>query len=76
RNNYEINGQTAYATFLKARKYHIILISDLNTEEVKRVSLFPATTIEEALENAYSLLGPEPLTYIIPDGSSILTYVV
>ena len=76
RNNYEINGQTAYATFLKARKYHIILISDLNTEEVKRVSLFPSTTIEEALESAYSLLGPEPLTYIIPDGSSILTYVV
>ena len=73
RNNYEINGQTAYATFLKARQYHIILISALDSEDVKKASLYPATTIEEALESAYRILGPEPLTYIIPDGSSVFT---
>lgn len=75
RNNYDINGQTAYATFLKARQHHIILISALDEEDVKRVSLYPAATIEEALEQAYTLLGPKPLTYIIPDGSSVFTYL-
>ena len=74
--NYEINGQTACATFLKARKYHIILISSLKAAEVKKMSLVPASTIEEALESAYSLLGPKPFTYIIPDGSSVLPSMV
>lgn len=76
RHHYEINGQTAYATFLKARQHHIILISALEEEDVKRVSLYPAATIDEALERAYKILGPEPLTYIIPDGSSVFTYLV
>jgi len=40
------------------------------------MSLVTASTIEEALESAYSLLGPQPLTYIIPDGSSILPSMV
>lgn len=74
--NYEINGQTAYATFLKARKYQIILISALKAEEVKKMSLLPASTIEEALESAYRLLGSKPLTYIFPDGSSVLPSLV
>jgi len=42
---------------------------------VKKASLYPATTIEEALESAYRILGPEPFTYIIPDGSSVFTYL-
>jgi len=48
----------------------------LEEEEVKRISLYPATTIEEALESAYRLAGPEPLTYIIPDGSSVFPCLV
>lgn len=74
--HYEINGQTAYTTYLKARKYHIILLSSLKAEEVKKMSLIPASTIEEALESAYSLLGSQPLTYIIPEGSSVLPSMV
>lgn len=76
RTNYEINGQTAYATFLKASKYHIILVSSLKAAEVEKMSIIPSLTIEEALEKAYSLLGSKPLTYIIPDGSSVLPYMV
>ena len=76
RNSYEINGQTAYATFLKARKHHIILISNLPEDEVRSASMVPARTIEEALELAYSILGKNPLTYILPEGSSNLPHLV
>ena len=76
RNNYEINGQTAYATFLKARKHHIILLSNLSKDEVRSASMVPAHTIEEALENAYTILGKNPLTYILPEGCCNLPYLV
>lgn len=76
RTHYEINGQTAYSTFLKAKKHHIILLSSLKEREVKKMSLVPVPTIEKALEKAYNLLGSSPLTYIIPDGSSVLPSMV
>jgi len=76
RMHYEINGQTAYATFLKAQKHHIVLISDLTPETVRKMSLIPAFTLEEAFATAYSIVGPHPKTYIIPEGSSILPYSI
>ena len=76
RKNYEINGQTAYATFLKAQKHHIILISKLKKEEVRAASMVPAHSIEEALEIAYRILGTNPLTYVLPEGSCNLPYLV
>lgn len=76
RKNYEINGQTAYATFLKARKHHIIIVSSLKKDEVRSASMVPAHTIEEALEYACRILGTNPLTYILPEGSSNLPFLV
>ena len=77
RKSYEINGQTAYATFIKARKHQIILISRLKKDEVLAASMTPADTLEEALEKAYRTLGKRnPLTYVLPEGSSYLPYFV
>jgi len=76
RTHYEINGQTAYATFLKAKKHAIILISNLPSEAVRKMSLIPASTLEEAFSRAYSIVGPHPTTYIIPEGSSVLPAIV
>ena len=76
RKGYEINGQTAYATFIKARKHHIILISRLKKDEVLAASMTPAETLEEALEKAYRILGKRnPFTYVFPEGSSYLPYL-
>jgi nickel-dependent lactate racemase len=73
RKRYEINGQTAYATFIKARKHKIILISRLKKDEVLAASMTPADTLEDALEEAYRTLGTRnPVTYILPEGSSYL----
>jgi nickel-dependent lactate racemase len=77
RKSYEINGQTAFATFLKTRKHQIILISRLKKDEVVAASMTPADTLEEALEKAYGTLGKRnPLTYVLSEGSSYLPYFV
>ncbi len=76
RKSYEINGQTAYATFIKTRKHHIILISKLKKDEVLAASMIPAATMEEALEKALGILDKQnPLTYVLPEGSSYLPYL-
>ena len=77
RKSYEINGQTAYATFVKTRKHHIILISKLKKKDVLTASMIPADNLEEAFEKAYSILGKKnPLTYVLPEGSSYLPYLI
>jgi nickel-dependent lactate racemase len=76
RKSYQINGQTAYATFLKTRKHHIILISKLKKDEVLAASMIPAANIEEALGKAYRTLeAKNPLVYVLPEGSSYLPYL-
>jgi len=72
RRHYEINGQTAYATLMKARKYRIILISELGEEETRRMGMEKAPDLDEALRMAYKRLNKNPRTVIIPDGGSVL----
>ncbi|MDY6855317.1 MAG: nickel-dependent lactate racemase [Thermodesulfobacteriota bacterium] len=71
RKNFEINGQTAYATLMKAKKTRIILVCELNNKDIKRMSMIPADTIDKALSTAYDMLGDKPSTYIIPDGGFV-----
>ncbi|MEW6616215.1 MAG: nickel-dependent lactate racemase [Thermodesulfobacteriota bacterium] len=75
RGNFEINGQTAFSTLIKAKKVKIILISELASEDVERMSIIPADSIDQAVSMAYEMLGKTPSTYIIPDGGSVLPMV-
>ena len=72
RKNYEINGQTAYATLIKAKKAKIILVSQLERDKVREMSLIPADFPEEGLSLAYKVLGNCPSTYILPQGGVTL----
>ena len=74
RKNFEVNGQTAYSTLAKAKDYKIILISSFPNEVVERMSMVPASGIDEALDIAFSFLGKNPSTYIIPQGAKTLPY--
>ncbi len=49
RSSYEVNGQTAWSLLTKAEKFQVHLISELPDEEVRRMGLRPARTIDEAL---------------------------
>lgn len=75
RAHYEINGQTAYSTLQKALRYRIILVSELPPEEVRSMSLIPASSLEDALERARQFLPSDYTAYIIPEGGTVLPVV-
>ena len=72
RARYEINGQTAYALLDKAKRFRIILVSDLPAEEVMTMSMIPAATLDEALQKAEELLPAEYTAYVIPEAGTVL----
>jgi nickel-dependent lactate racemase len=75
RERYEINGQTAYSTLTKARRYRVILVSELGNEETCRMGMEKASNLDEALKMAYEKLPPDPAVVVIPDGGTVLPVV-
>ena len=66
-NGYEVNGQTAWALLTKAERYRVCLVSELPSEDVKRMRMVPVRTISEALEGAGTGEG-----FIMPRGAAVL----
>ena len=66
-NGYEVNGQTAWALLTKAERYRVCLISELPSDDVKRMRMTPVATIAEALEPAGDGEG-----FIMPRGAALL----
>ena len=66
----KVYAQTAYSTKFKAERCDIILVSQLESDQVKKMELIPKNSIKEAIESVDD--GKEKLCYIIPDGSNTL----
>ncbi len=66
-NGYEVNGQTAWALLAKAERYRVYLVSDLPSDDVKRMRMIPVRTIAEALRQAGNGDG-----FILPRGAAVL----
>src|SRR5919112_1865104 len=49
RDAYEVNGQTAWSLLTKAERFRVQLVSGLPEEDVRRMRMTPARTVEEAL---------------------------
>ncbi|MFL6209863.1 MAG: nickel-dependent lactate racemase [Pyrinomonadaceae bacterium] len=64
-NNYAVNGQTAWTLLTKAERFNVQLISSLLDEDVRRMRLQPARTIDEALAR----IDTQALGYIMPLGA-------
>jgi lactate racemase len=71
REGYEVNGQTAWSLLTKAERFRVRLVSALPEEEVRRMRLDPARTVEEALAEA----GPAESGYVLPRGAALLPVV-
>jgi len=69
-NGYEVNGQTAWALLTKAERYRVCLVSELPSDDVKRMRMIPVRTISEALEGAMAGGG-----FILPRGAAVLPRV-
>lgn len=70
REAYEVNGQTAWSLLTKAERFRVHLISKLPDEDVLRMRLNPARTIEEAMTQA----DGNSTGYIMPRGASVLPF--
>ena len=68
RNDYEVNGQTAWSLLTKAERYRIFLISNLTDGEVERMHMIPFRSLDEALAK----LHPNVEGYILPRGAALL----
>jgi nickel-dependent lactate racemase len=68
RDQYEVNGQTAWALLTKAERFRILLVSQLPNEEVERMKMIPAGTLDEAL----SEIDIKSDGYILPYGAKFL----
>jgi lactate racemase len=72
RANYQIYGQTAHATLVKARARRILLVSSLDPGDVGRMGLIPAASLGDAVSRARTLLGGLPSPLVIPDAGYVL----
>jgi nickel-dependent lactate racemase len=72
RANYQIYGQTAHATFSKAKACRVILVSSLRPEHVERMGITPAGSLDEAIRKAKTFLGALPSPLVIPDAGFVL----
>jgi nickel-dependent lactate racemase len=67
RDEYEVNGQTAWALLTKAERFRVCLLSELPDEQVKLMRMTPVRSIAEALDGANGSTG-----FIMPRGAAIL----
>lgn len=72
REQYEINGQTAYSMLQKAQRFRIILVSRFPGQQVREMGMLPAATLDEALALAAGLSPPDWRAYLMPEAGSVL----
>jgi nickel-dependent lactate racemase len=72
REQYEINGQTAYSTLQKAQRFRIILVSEFSGQQVEQMGMLPAGSLDEALQTADLFLPPDWTALVMPEGGSVL----
>ncbi|HSS22586.1 MAG TPA: nickel-dependent lactate racemase [Pyrinomonadaceae bacterium] len=67
RSAYEVNGQTAWSLLTKCEKYRVFLVSHLPEDEVRKMRMIPALSLNEALAQTGDKSG-----YIMPHGARFL----
>ncbi|MBA2339682.1 MAG: nickel-dependent lactate racemase [Pyrinomonadaceae bacterium] len=71
RESYEVTGQTAWALMTKTERFRVHLVSNLNDEDVRRMNMFPARTLDEAMQRVDSTAAG----YVMPRGAALMPFV-
>jgi nickel-dependent lactate racemase len=71
RDAYEVNGQTAWSLLNKAERFRVHLVSALPDDDVRRMRMTPARSIEEALAR----IGATSGGYVMPRGAAFMPVV-
>lgn len=72
RRNYLVYGQTAHALLDKAKRVRVILVSELDPEDVRGMSMEPAADLADAIAIAEVHSGGIERCYLIPDAGYVL----
>ncbi len=70
--NFELGGHKAAAIALVLKKARVFLVSDFQPEEVKNMFMEPFASVDEALKEAFKVLGDEAKVILMPHGGSTL----
>ena len=68
REAYEVNGQTAWSLLTKTERFRVQIVTGLGDDEVRRMRMTPARTLEAALV----AVSPAATGYIMPRGAALL----
>ena len=68
REAYEVNGQTAWSLLTKAERFKVRIVTNLNDEQVRRMRMLPARSLDEALAGIPSHASG----YLMPRGTALL----
>jgi lactate racemase len=69
--NYKVYGQTVWGIRWKTEKFRVFLISELESDVVKKIGMTPCKSIEEVLQ----IIGNQPKGFIIPYGLNTLPQI-
>ncbi len=75
REQYEINGQTAYSALQKAQRFRIILVSQFPERQVEEMGMIPARTLDGAMSLALPMLPSDWRAFLMPEAGSVLPVV-
>ncbi|QNB45914.1 nickel-dependent lactate racemase [Thermanaerosceptrum fracticalcis] len=70
RHNFTIPGYVFFAAVETAQKCKVILVSQISPEDVKPMGFHAVPDLQEALSIAYGILGPNPVTILMPYAGS------
>jgi nickel-dependent lactate racemase len=70
--SFELGGHKAAAIAMTLRKARIFLVSEMEKNFVRRIFLEPFLSVDEALKQAFNILGEKAKVIFMPFGSSTL----
>jgi nickel-dependent lactate racemase len=68
REAYEVNGQTAWSLLTKTERFNVRIVTNLSDEEVRRMRMLPAKSLDEALAD----IPQNTNGYLMPRGAALL----
>ena len=71
RDDYEVNGQTAWALLTKTERFRVLMLTELGAAEVRKMGMIPVRSLDEAM----SIATPFNTGYIMPRGGALLPIV-
>ncbi|MGM9640351.1 MAG: nickel-dependent lactate racemase [Faecousia sp.] len=75
RTNFQLGGHKAAAIALVLENASVILVSEMPEDLVRQCFLTPFATAQEALDEAFRILGPQATVLAMPYGGSTLPHV-